>query len=69
MVNVAVCFHNLTRIRYPPAQNAALEREYDDHNIIPGEWRQDTNKMDIHQVVRGYHDTLQARYPEGLLQQ
>ena len=35
-----VHLHNLMRIRYPGVQNAALDQEDENHNIIPGAWRQ-----------------------------
>ena len=61
MVMTAVCLHNLMRIRYPHAQNAALDQEDDDHNVVPGEWRQDANMRDMRQAVGRQHDTIAAK--------
>ncbi len=49
-VRLIVCtccvLHNLMRTRYPQLQNRLLDREGDNRDIIPGEWRQDTNLED-----------------------
>ena len=50
-------FHNLMKIQYPQAQNAAQDTEDDDH-IIHAEWRQDANMIDIRQVVGHHHGTV-----------
>ena len=39
IVLACVCLHNLMRLRYPGIQNAVLDQEDDQHNIIPGAWR------------------------------
>ncbi len=39
MVLTAICCHNLMCMRYPVIQNAALDCEDDNNNVIPGEWR------------------------------
>ena len=31
----------MMQIRYPSVQNADLDREDEDHNLVPGAWRQD----------------------------
>jgi hypothetical protein len=36
IVLACCCLHNLMRIRYPAAQNALLDVEDEDHNVIPG---------------------------------
>jgi len=61
MVMAAICLHNLMRIRNPQGQNAALDREDDNHNLIPGEWRQNANMRDLHDVVGANHDTREAK--------
>ena len=60
-VNAAICLHNLMRMRYPQAQNAALDREDPNHNVIPGEWRQDANMLEVQHVVGANHDTIRAK--------
>ncbi len=35
----AICCHNLMRMRYPAIQNAAMDREDDNNNVILGEWQ------------------------------
>ena len=38
-VETCVVLHNIMRMRYPQMQNAEVDREDEDHNLIPGEWR------------------------------
>ena len=49
------------RINYPALQNAQLDIEDDEHNLIPGMWRETVNMQDI-DVVRGPNrDTIAAK--------
>ncbi len=41
IVHACVCLHNLMRARYPAQQNALLDMEDQNHNFIPGAWRED----------------------------
>ena len=34
IVEACVCLHNLMRIRYPALQNAAMDRENDNHDVV-----------------------------------
>ena len=43
LVETGVILHNLLRIRFPAIANAEVDREDEDHNIIPGAWRE-TNR-------------------------
>ena len=43
IVHAGVCLHNLMRLRYPAAQNAALDREDQNHQLVPGAWRDGYN--------------------------
>ena len=56
MVHAAICLHNLMRLRMPAAlRDRHLDREDDDHQLIPGAWRQDANMIPMdarHQGVR-----------------
>ena len=47
-----VCLHNIMRIRYPGDQNALLDRENENHQLIPGAWRDAVNLEDTH-ATRG----------------
>ena len=52
ITETCICLHNLMRIRYPRSQNAALDTEDVNHQMIPGTWRSDTR---LHEVasIRG----------------
>lgn len=39
LVETGVILHNLLRIRFLAIGNAEVDREDEDHNIIPGAWR------------------------------
>ena len=39
IVEACILLHNLMRIRYPTLQNACLDKEDDNHDLIPGTWR------------------------------
>ncbi len=39
IVLAAICCHNLMHMRYPAIQNASMDHEDDQNNVIPGEWR------------------------------
>ena len=43
LVETGVILHNLLRIRLPAIANAEVDQEDEDHNIIPGAWRE-TNR-------------------------
>ena len=47
IVLACVCLHNLMRMRYPHAQNVAMDNEDDQHNIIPGAWRDNNHLLPI----------------------
>ncbi|XP_050689716.1 putative nuclease HARBI1 [Eriocheir sinensis] len=54
-----ICLHNLMRDRYPALQDAALDQEDENHNLIPGEWRQEANMHEVEQdVVRTGFDAV-----------
>ena len=40
IISAIVCLHNLMRMRYPQLQNAVLDQEDENHNVIPGSWRE-----------------------------
>jgi hypothetical protein len=37
-------------MRYPGLQNAALDREADDHQVVPGAWRDDRVLQEVRDV-------------------
>ncbi len=39
IVLAAYCCHNLMRMRYPVIQNAIMDHQDNQNNVIPGEWR------------------------------
>ena len=61
IVETCVCLHNLMRLRYPAAQNILLDMEDEDHNLMPGLWRQDANMHEIHRVRGPNRDTMAAK--------
>ncbi len=38
IILAAICCHNLMCMRYPVIQNATMDWEDDNNNVIPGEW-------------------------------
>ena len=53
--------HNIMRLCYPGLQNAVLDQEDNDHNIIPGAWRDGLNMQDVHNIVGGNRATRAAK--------
>ena len=39
IVGSCVCLHNIMRVRYPTLQNAQLDMENQQHDLVPGLWR------------------------------
>jgi hypothetical protein len=52
LVMACVCLHNLMRIRHPGALHEPVDREADNHEVIPGAWRVDAILEDVN-AVRG----------------
>lgn len=61
ITEVCVCLHNFIHLRNPAIQNAHLDTEDADHNLIPGSWRQDANLPDLQVAQRGNRDTFAAK--------
>lgn len=61
-----VCLHSLMRIRYPAVQNADLDQEDQQHNVIPGLWR---NNRPLHDIarIRGNRQTHRAKAQRNYL--
>ena len=45
IVLACVCLHNMIMLRNPRQQNVEVDREDEDHNIIPGAWRNDLVRL------------------------
>ena len=55
------------RQRYPELQNAFLDMEDEEHNFVPGQWRQLANMQDIHQIHGLNRDTVAGKRQRELL--
>ena len=47
IVLACCCFHNLMQMRYPALQNAALDQEDNNNQVIPGAWRKQADVADM----------------------
>ena len=61
IVLACVCLHNIMRIRYPHEQNGLIDDEDNNHNAIPGAWRQGANLDDMRDVRGGNMDNRAAK--------
>jgi hypothetical protein len=61
LVMACVCLHNLMRIRYPGLQNVALDHEGQDHELIPGAWRDDVVLQEVGAVKGPTRDAKEAK--------
>ena len=61
LINTTICLHNLMRLRYPREQNAVLDAEDNQHNLVQGAWRQDANRHEVENIRGGNRDTLAAK--------
>ena len=61
IVHSVVCLHNLLRLRMPNAHRANVDREDEDHQIIPGEWRREANMEPIDRRNLGGRDLESAK--------
>ena len=56
IVHAAICLHNFLRLRMPANfRDRNLDREDEDHNLIPGDWRRNADLFPMdgrHQGVR-----------------
>ncbi len=55
----AICCHNLMRMRYPVIQNAAMDWEDDNNNMIPGKWRRGNTREQELQRIHSNRETRQ----------
>ena len=63
-----VCLHNLLRMRYP-RNNADLDQEDDNHNIINGAWRNDEELANIARNAPGNRASKAAKIQRAYLTQ
>ena len=49
------------RLRYPALQNAALDQEDEEHNVIPGAWRDGINLDEMHHIRGGNFTSRTAK--------
>ena len=61
LVETCVVLHNLMRLRFPGLQNRHMDLEDDDHNVIPGDWRQNAAMAEVEQVNAPNRDTREAK--------
>ena len=61
LVLACVCLHNIMRLRYPGLQNALLDREADDHQVVPGAWRDDGVLQEVRNVRGASSETRDGK--------
>lgn len=59
--------HNLMRHRYQDLQNADLDREDDQHRLIPGAWRDAGVMQEVEQEGRGPRQTADGKRQRAYL--
>ena len=61
IVMACLCLHNMMRIRYPGLQNHDVDREGNDHRVIPGAWRRGEVFREVNMIRGGNLATREAR--------
>ena len=67
IVTACMVLHNLMRLRYPGMQNALLDREDANRNIIPGEWRRGRQMRDCVVEMGHNRDNIEGKKQRNLL--
>ena len=67
IVNACILLHNLMRESYPGVQNAVLDREDEEHNIIPGDWRRERRTMADMQRIKAISQASHEAKKQRLL--
>lgn len=67
IVLATVCLHNLMRIRYPGVQNALVDREGEDHQVVPGAWRDEQVLVEVDNVRGPTSETRRGKRQRLLL--
>ena len=60
MIEAMVCIHNLLRRRNPVMNVSLVDGEDDEHNIIPGEWR-NQHQLDDGMPARGHRARVEGQ--------
>lgn len=63
VVQVKSCMvlHNLMRSRYPVHHQVLVDREDDNGQLIPGEWRLNANMHDMEQTIGPLSEATKAK--------
>lgn len=61
ITKACLCMHNLMRMRYPNLQNADLDREGDQGQVIPGAWRDRDFQDEMARAARAPRQTRAGR--------
>ena len=61
IVEACVNLHNLMRMRYPALQNAAMDADNTNHQIIPGSWRASANMYDVDNIRGSNRESTAAK--------
>ena len=67
IVLATVVLHNIMRTRYPGVQNALLDREGDDHELIPGLWRTEAVMQEMDEIRAPTGETRRGKQQRILL--
>ena len=67
IVTACICLHNLMRMRHPALQNNQIDRDDNNHNIIPGAWRQGRNMDDTVNVSGPNIDNREGKRQRNLI--
>ena len=62
-----VCLHNLMRIGYPALHSGMADEEDDQHNVVPGAWRQLAQLEDMQHVAARNRDTKAGKRQREIL--
>ena len=69
ITEACICLHNLMRLRYPVIQNAAMDVEDANHDMIPGAWRADANIPEVNNVRGNNRDSAAAKIQRDYLKE
>ena len=61
IVEACILLHNIMRNRFPGVQNVLLDHEDEQHNLLPGQWRENANMREVYQAVGRNRDTTAAK--------
>jgi len=61
MVNAMLCLHNFFRMNFPAEGNRLIDRDNDNHQIVPGAWRLNANMHEVYRAVGGNYDKTTAK--------